>query len=140
MAVNVIIDGINIKTQFGVYLEEGGINIPEKPATPRVPFFNEWEDENGKDYDTDATVVFQSTTMDIPFLIVGKDLADYRQKKNGFLELIVKNGDVSLEIQGLIAVQKLRYVETVSWDFISIGEDEATSAKFTIKFERNNRV
>lgn len=139
MAVRLLIEGLDLQDNFGIVLEDGGVNATEKPPVPRTAFFNEWEDESGKDYDDSAPVVFQSSVIELPFLIKANSMAEYRQKKDAFLALIVVNKDISFEITGLTASLNFRYVETMSWEFINIGLTSITTARFVLRFEKNHR-
>jgi len=140
MAVKVLINGIDVQEAFGIYLEDGGLTVFEQPPTPREPFFNEWVDQSGRDYDQGVPVVYETQTFDVPFLILGANMADYRKRKANFLELINFNGDFDFQILDWGEAYKLRYKGASSWTFINEHLLESTSARFVLKFERNPNV
>lgn len=136
--VNLLINAYVLETAFGIVLEEGGLEVFEKPATPKAIFFNEWPELSARDYDENAPLVFEPRTLEVPFLIVGNSMEDYRTKKEAFLELIMINGEFSLQILEWGESFRLRYKETVSWEFINTSLDGETSARFVLRFEDNH--
>ena len=140
MQVKVTIDSVDIQNDFGVYLEQGGIDAPQLPPTPRQPFFNEWEDSSGRDYDTTSPVVFSPQILEVPFFIIAGNLAEYKTNKDAFLDLVVKNTELNVTFSGIGQSLKLRYVETVSWELLEIALDGQTSARFVLKLENNHRT
>lgn len=140
MEVNILINGVDVQSDFGVCLEDGGVDAPQLPATPKQPFYNEWEDSSGRDYDTTTLLVYQAQTLELPFLIIANNMEDYKIKKLGFLNLVIKNVDLVFYFSGIDETLKIRYVETVSWDFINLDLDSQTSARFVMRFEKNHRA
>lgn len=138
MGVEVFINSYDLEKAFGVCLEDGGLSRFETPPTPKEPFFNEWPDESGRDYDTSSPVVYQSQVYEVPFLIIGKSMADYRKKKREFLELISINGEFDFQIVDWGEAYRLRYKSTASWDFINTNLAGETSARFVLRFENNH--
>lgn len=138
MAVSVLINGYDLRHAFGVYLEDGGLQVFEIPATPKEPFYNEWSDQNGRDYDTDSPVVYQAQTFEVPFLMSGSSIVDYRKKKKDFMSLIDFNGEFDLQIIDWGEAFRLRYKGVVSWSFINLDLGSSTSARFVLRLECNH--
>ncbi|WP_437918446.1 hypothetical protein [Sphingobacterium sp. LRF_L2] len=138
MAVNILINSYELTTAFGVYLEDGGLSEFEQPPVPKVPFYQEWADESGREYDTTSAVVYECRYFEIPFLIKGKDMQDYRKKKTEFLSLIDQNDDVDFQVVDWGETYRLRYVSAKDWKFINEGLTTKTSARFVIRFEDNH--
>lgn len=135
--VNTFIDGYELESAFGVCLEEGGLNVFEKPPKPKEPFFNDWNDQNGREYDDVSPLKYESRTFDVPFLIIGSSMVDYRKKKKDFLDLIMKNGEFDLQIMEWGEAFKVRFKEFVSWDLLNSGINSETSARFVVRLEDN---
>ena len=138
MGVNVLFDGLDTLTAFGVRLEQGGLDIFEMPPTPKEPFFNEWPDQSGRDYDLDAPVVYQTQVFEVPFLIIGSDMADYRKKKRDLLKLLDANRDFDLQILDWGEAFRVRYKGAASWSFINVDLETSTSARFVLRLECNH--
>ncbi|WP_286894950.1 MULTISPECIES: hypothetical protein [Sphingobacterium] len=127
---------------FGIYLERGALSVFEIPPTPKEPFFNDWIDENGKDYDEDSDLSYQSQDYDIPLIMEGKNLQDYKEKKQAFLSLVSKKGEFTFHAANWSDPIKLRFKSFVKWDLISYSAslpDRGIFAKFTIKLQNNHR-
>jgi len=137
MSVSVLINSYDLQAAFGVFLEDGGLDRFEIPPLPREPFFNEWQDESGRDYDDTSDQVYQSQSFEVPFLLVGSSMVDYRQKKREFLELINFNGEFDFQILDWGEAFKLRYKSTSSWELLNVGLESETSARFVLIFECN---
>lgn len=140
MSVSVLINGYDLKDTFGIYLEDGGLDKFEQPPTPKEPFYNEWPDQSGRDYDETSEVVYETQYFEVPFLLIGSSMADYRKKKSDFLQLIDFNGSFDFQIIDWGEVYKLRFKAVTSWDFINVSLDGRTSARFVLKLERNPNV
>jgi|SRR5690606_9568028 len=140
MGVNVLIDGYDLETTFGICLEEGGLSIFETPPTPKEPFYNEWPDEHGRDYDTDSPVVYETQIFEVPFLLIADDMADYRKKKKDFLSLIDFNGEFDLQVIDWGEAFRLRYKGVASWNFINVDLGSSTSARFVLRLECNHNM
>lgn len=138
MAVNILIDGIDITTAFGVRLQNGGLSVFEMPPTPREPFYNEWPDQNGRDYDTESPVVYQTQVFEVPFLLIARNMVDYRKKKRDFLSLIDFNGEFDLQVIDWGEAFRLRYKGVASWNFINVDLGSSTSARFVLRLECNH--
>lgn len=135
-----MINNYDLEQAFGICLEEGGLNAFERPAIPKEPFFNEWYEHPGRDYDESAPFVLSPRTIDIPLLIKGGNMEDFRAKKRQFLELIGMNGEFSFQILEWGEAFRLRYKEITDWSFINIGTDSETSARFVLRAEDNHAV
>lgn len=138
MVVSVLINGFDLRDAFGVYLEDGGLQVFEIPPTPKEPFYNEWSDQNGRDYDTESPVVYQTQTFEVPFLITASNMVDYRKKKKDFLSLIDFNGEFDLQIIDWGEAFRLRYKGVASWNFINVELGSSTSARFVLRLECNH--
>lgn len=138
--VDIMINNYDLEQTFGICLEEGGLDAFEVPAAPKEPFYNEWFEEPGKDYDQSAPFVLSPRTIDIPFLIKADTMEGFRLKKRQFLELISINGEFSFQILEWGEAFKLRYKEIVEWSFINVGIDSETSARFVLRAEDNHGV
>lgn len=134
--MTVFIESYDIASAFGVRIEEGALSILEKPPKPRVPFFNEWEDENGRDYDQDDKIVYEPQIMDIPLLIIGNSMADYRKRRAEFLELVSKPFDFQILEWG--ESYQLRLIDILEWSFINMDLQSITCARFVMRFENNH--
>lgn len=137
MDCKVLINGYDLQESFGVVLEDGGLDRFEKPAIPKEPFFNEWHGVSGRDYDDSAEQSYQAQTFEVPFLIVGNSMMDYRQKKYDFMELIDFNGEFDFQIVDWGEAFKLRYKEATVWDLVNSNLEGETSARFVLKLECN---
>lgn len=137
MACKILINGYDIQEAFGVMLEDGGLDKFEKEPIPKEPFYNEWADQSGRDYDESSPRVYQPQVFEVPFLIKCSNMADYRQKKSEFMELIDFNGEFDFQIVDWGEAFKLRYKEVSSWDFINVDLESETSARFVLKLECN---
>lgn len=135
MGVDVLISGIDIESALGVCLEEGGLSVFEDPTPYKEVFFNIWPDAPGKDYDETAELIEDVQEFEVPFLIKGTSMADYRKKKREFLQMIMINGSIDFQIIDWGEAFKLRFKSVSSWEFINAELYDECSAKFTIKFE-----
>jgi hypothetical protein len=140
MGADVLINGYDLEKTFGVCMEEGGLSVFEQPPIPREPFFNEWPDQSGRDYDETSAVVYQTQFFEIPFLIIGSTMADYRKKKADFMKLIDFNGSFDFQVIDWGEAYKLRYKEVASWEFINTNLGSETSARFVLRLELNPNV
>lgn len=136
--VRVLINGIDLEDAFGIYLEEGGLDVFETPPIPKDPFFNEWPDHSGRDYDTESPVVYQTQTFEVPFLLIASNMVDYRKKKKDFMSLIDINGEFDLQIIDWGEAFRLRYKSSASWSFINADLTSSTSARLVLRLECNH--
>ncbi|WP_313234234.1 hypothetical protein [Sphingobacterium multivorum] len=134
--MDVFIASYDIVEAFGVYLEDGALSILERPPKPRLPFYNEWEDENGRDYDVNDKIVYEPQIFDVPLLIKGDSMSDYRKKRADFLQLISQPFDFQVLDWG--EAFQLRLIDIVGWDYINVGLTSKTSARFVLRFENNH--
>lgn len=137
MGASVLIDGYDLESTFGICLEDGGLDKFELPAIPKEGFFNEWHGQSGRDYDESGALVYESQTFEVPFLIIGSSMADYRKKKREFLDLIEVNSEFDFQIIDWGEAYKLRYKKFTSWEFINVDLDTSTSARFVLQLECN---
>lgn len=137
MSVSTLINGYDLKDAFGIVLEDKGLEKLEPPPTPKEPFYNEWPDQSGRDYDNVSPVVYEPRNIELPFLLIASSMADYRKKKKDFMQLIDFNGEFDFQIIDWGEAFKLRYKSVTSWEFINIGLDSTTSARFVLKLENN---
>lgn len=135
MGADILINGIDIELAFGVCLEEGGLSVFEKPTSYKEVFFNEWPDSVGKDYDETAELIEDVQEFEVPFLIKGKSMTDYRKKKREFLAKICINSSIDFQVVEWGEAFKLRLKSFSSWEFINAELYDECSAKFTAKFE-----
>lgn len=137
MSVSVLINGYDLEQTFGVCLEDGGLSVFETPPIPKEPFFNEWQDQSGRDYDESAPVVYDSQLFEIPFLMVANSMSDYRRRKRDFLELITVNTEFDFQVLKWGEAFKMRFKGASNWDFITTNLDGETSARFVLRLENN---
>ncbi|WP_286767153.1 MULTISPECIES: hypothetical protein [Sphingobacterium] len=136
MAIDVFIQSYDTVETFGVYLLDGGLSVLEQPPKPRIPFFNEWEDTSGRDYDENDSLVYEPQTLEVPFLMVGENMADYREKRRDFLDLISEPFDMQVLEWG--ESYKLRLIEISDWQLLNESLTGETSASFVLKLENNH--
>lgn len=137
MGVSVLINGFDLEQAFGICLEEGGLDQFEIPPVPREPFYNEWEDQSGRDYDDSSNLVYESQNFEVPFLIIGSSMVDYRKKKREFLDILEANREFDFQILDWGEAFKLRYKGVLVWEFINVDLLAETSARFVLKLECN---
>lgn len=137
MDCKILINGYDLYEAFGIVLEQGGLEKLEAPPTPREPFYNEWHGISGRDYDESTLRAYEAQIFEIPFLIIGNSMADYRAKKKDFFELIDFNGEFDFQIIDWGEAYRLRYKGVSSWTFINENIEGETSARFVIKMECN---
>ena len=138
MGVDVFINGYDLERAFGVCLEEGGLDKFEPTPTPKEAFYNEWPDVSGRDYDESAPQVYETQLFEVPFMIVGSSMADYRKKKREFMSIIDFNGDFDFQIVEWSEAYRLRFRGSVSWEFINADLNGPTSARFVLRLECNH--
>lgn len=135
--VDILINSYDLEQAFGVMLEEGGLEVFEMPSDPKTIFFNEWPEFSGKDYDDTSPFVHESRMLDIPFLIVGNDMDDYRKKKKEFLDLVSFHGEFDFQIIDWGETYALRLKGFSNWEFLNMSLHGETSARFIMKCEDN---
>lgn len=134
---SVLINSIDLESAFNVLLDKGGLSVFENPPKPKEPFYNDWKDQSGKDYDESAPMVYESQVFDIPFVIHGNGISDYRHKKAQFLELIETNNEFDFQILNWEQSFRLRYKECVSWGLLNKSMKNSMFSRFVLKLECN---
>lgn len=137
MKGSVLINQIDIAAAFNVMLEKGGLSVFETPPKMKEPFFNDWVDQSGKDYDEDAKAVYESQSFEIPFLIFGEGVQDYRKKKREFLDLIEGHNEFDFQILDWGEAFRLRFKEANSWKLLNKSMEGRMFARFILKLECN---
>src|SRR5690606_22226247 len=74
---------------LGLYFRRDSIyNELGKLPKPKERFYNDWIDEHGKDYDTQAPTVYESLQYDIQCYLVAEGVADFQEKRASLLEIL----------------------------------------------------
>lgn len=139
MSVKILINGFDLQEKFGIVLEDGQLEKFKLPPTPKEPFYNEWADVSGKDYDTTSPVVYETQIFEISFLMKALDKDDYRIKEKAFLQLINVNSEFTFKLVDYALAFYLRYKGAVEWRPINVYNNGIVESRMVLKLENNHR-
>ncbi len=120
---------------FGIYLERGALSVFEIPPTPKEPFFNDWIDENGKDYDDVSDIRYNPQVFDVPLIMEAEGIADYRKKRRDFLDMIKNEFDFQVFEWG--ESFKLRLIKISTWEYLKKPFQGKIYVKIVLQVENN---
>lgn len=134
MSGDLIINGVDAYTTWGVSMGDNFISILEAPVSVKEYISNESRSEHGKRVITDAgTIKLASRDVTLQFHIVGSSESDYLARRAAFYDVLYA-GLVTLQIPSRgDALYKLLYTgKQIS--FAQTGME----GKLSVKFEEPN--
>lgn len=126
-------------TSLGLFFRKGSLykELLKLPK-PKERFFNEWPDQNGREYDTTSPTVFEALQYSIACYLTADSIGDLQQKRSDILELISKPEGFTLFSQTLGRGFALRYIESGSFNTINpIWSKGKLYCEFTLTLENN---
>lgn len=115
-----IINTVNIKTQYGIRSGKKAYSELEKPAKAKQGYEFSFSDENGTQTDPNETPVFERKTYQIPMVLIANSLSDFLAKKRGFEQFLYGLKEFNLDIPFLNRRWKVRYSEMTGLDILNI--------------------
>lgn len=115
-----IINTVNIKTQYGIRSGKKAYSELEKPAKAKPGYEYNFSDENGLVTDPNEVTVFERKTYQIPMILISNNLTDFLTKKRGFEQFIYGLKEFNLDIPFLNRRWKVRYSEMTGLDILNI--------------------
>ncbi|MDR6734163.1 hypothetical protein [Sphingobacterium sp. 2149] len=135
MTVSVFINSYDIIEVFGLHLGRGALSVLEQPPTPKEVFFNDWIDENGKDYDDTSNINYEPQVFDIPFLMKAQGILDYKKKRRDFLDLLKKDFDFQVLDWG--ESFRLRLKKIAKWEYANRPFSDTIYVRIILQVENN---
>lgn len=126
-----IINGVNIKNQYGIRAGKKAYSEMEKSAKAKKGYEYDYSDENGTQTDPNEVTVFERNTYQIPMILLANNLNDFLAKKRGFEQFIYALKEFNLDIPFLNRRWKVRYSEMTGLDILNITN---VSGKMVCKF------